>query len=162
MTHTVDQITQLLNDALCVRLAYLFGSRVTGNVGPDSDYDIAVLLDADVEELAAIAEIAHELALSLATDKIDVIPLNLASIELAYAVIAHGKLLYQRDTATRVEYEAYVMGRYGDYLPILRAQRSELLEETDHATRIQRYRTAFERTERTLGEIAATTSQDSR
>jgi hypothetical protein len=85
--------------------------------------------------------------------------LNRAPVELAYAVIAQGKLLYERDIATREEYEADVMSRYGDYLPVLRAQRDDILRGEGYAHRIYRYRAALGRTERTLGEIAATQGQ---
>ena len=151
----VDILREKIAEMPYVKLAYLFGSRVSGHVGASSDYDVGVLLDPDADALAATARIAHELALTLHTDRIDVVALNRAPIELAHAIIAQGQVFYQRDNVTRVEYEAQVMSRYGDYLPVLRAQRNDLLQENDYAPRIQRYRTAFRRTERTLSEIAA-------
>ena len=63
--------------------------------------------------------------------------------------------------ATRVEYEAHVLSRYGDYLPVLRAQRDDILQRDKHAHRVQRYRAALGRTERTLGQIAAPRRQGS-
>lgn len=45
---------------------------------------------------------------------------------MAFAVIAQGKVLLQRDLETRVEYEADTLSRYYDYLPVLRAQREEV------------------------------------
>jgi uncharacterized protein len=84
---------------------------------------------------------------------VDVIILNEAPIELAYAVIAQGVVLYQRDLATRVEYEATVMGLYGDYLPVLHQQRREILQGDDHAKRVQWYRQALGRTQRTISQI---------
>ena len=104
-----------------VCLVYLFGSRVQGNLGPASDYDIAALADRDVDEQALLARLAHELSLALNTDQVDVVSLNRAPIELPYAIIAQGKLLYERDVATRVDYEAKILGLYGDLLPMLRA-----------------------------------------
>ena len=151
----VEILREKITEMPYVKLAYLFGSRVSGHVGASSDYDVGVLLDSDADALAATTRIAHELALTLHTDHIDVVALNRAPIELAHTVIAQGQLFYQRNNVTRVEYEAQVMSRYGDYLPVLRAQREELLQESDYAPRIQRYRTALRRTERTLGEIAA-------
>lgn len=138
-----------------IQLAYLFGSRVTGDVGALSDYDVAVVLDRPADGPAVRSRLAHEIAVRLDSDRVDVVLLSRAPIELAYAVIAGGHLLYQRDLATRVEYEADVLSRYGDYLPVLRAQRSALLGETGHDQRVQRYREALGRTERTLGEIEA-------
>jgi predicted nucleotidyltransferase len=151
---------ELFQDIPQVCLAYLFGSQVSGNTGPLSDYDFGVLLDHGSEfptlrDVATQALVAH-----LSTDRVDVVILNEAPIELAYAVIAQGIVLYQRDLATRVEYEATVMGLYGDYLPVLRQQRREILQGDDHAKRVQQYREALERTQRTLSQITTAHAKD--
>jgi hypothetical protein len=62
---------------------------------------------------------------------VDLVLLNQAPIELAYRVIAQGKWVYEESRAVRVEYEAYVLGRYGDYLPVLRKQREQILTESE-------------------------------
>jgi predicted nucleotidyltransferase len=142
-----------------VRLAYLFGSQVSGPVGPISDCDIAALLDRTADEAQVHVQLILEIVRALETDRVDVVLLDRAPVELAYAVIAQGELLYQRDLATRVEFEAQVMGRYGDYLPVLRAQRDDILRGDERGTRVQRYRTALGRTERALGQIAAVQRQ---
>jgi predicted nucleotidyltransferase len=160
--------TQLLRDKLLnivtnrkeVSLVYLFGSQVEGRLGPMSDYDFGVLLDPIGDEAQVHAQLTHDLARALQTDHVDVVLLNRAPIELAYAIIAQGKLLYQRDVAARVEYEAQVMSRYGDYLPVLRAQRDDILRGEKDANRVHRYRAALGRTERTLGQIAAAQRQE--
>jgi predicted nucleotidyltransferase len=156
------KVQQTLLEFPAVKLAYLFGSQVSGNIGPLSDYDFGVLLDQSLNSLAYRVQLTHAFVASLGADRVDVIVLNDASIELAYAVIAQSHLLYQRDIATRVEYEAQVMSRYGDYLPVLRAQRDQLLYGEDDGARIQRYRTAFRRTERTLSQITSAAKQVSR
>ncbi|MBI4318848.1 MAG: nucleotidyltransferase domain-containing protein [Chloroflexi bacterium] len=138
-----------------VALAYLFGSRIGGPVGPESDYDFAVLVEDEHIGVALRARLAHALAVLLGTERVDVVILNRAPIELAHAIIAQGKLVHQRDNLTRVEYEARVMGLYGDYLPILRAQRRDICRGGEHAARVQRYRAALGRAERKIGEIRA-------
>jgi len=136
-----------------VILAYLFGSQANGTAGPQSDYDIALLVRQP--SLALQARLAHEIGIILGTDRVDVVLLNRAPVELAYAVIAQGQLLYQRSVAERVEFEAKVLSLYGDYLPILRRQREEILKDVGKETQIQRYREALGRTARTLAEIRA-------
>ncbi len=149
------QVESLLAAFPELRLAYLFGSQVEGQTGPLSDYDFGVLID-DIQAAPAVrARLAHELGRILGTCDVDVVILNRAPIELAYAIIAQGKLVYERDRATRVEYEAGVLSLYGDYLPVLRAQLSDIRGGGEHAARVQRYREALRRTERTLGEIRA-------
>jgi predicted nucleotidyltransferase len=83
-----------------VRLVYLFGSRVHEPAGPMSDYDIAVLVARDADEGPILAQLGHELARALGTDRIDVVSLRRAPIELAYAIIARGEVLYQRAAST--------------------------------------------------------------
>ena len=164
MTMSIRQLEQKLPKILTsypsVALVYLFGSQATGSVGPMSDYDIGILVDPGARAGAADADrirvrLAHDLATTLCTDRFDVVLLNGAPIELQRAVIAQGKVLHQRDVATRVEYEAYVMSVYGDYLPVLRAQREEILRGDERGTRVQRYRAALGRTRRALGEITS-------
>jgi predicted nucleotidyltransferase len=155
-------INRLLADFPEISLVYLFGSQATGQVGPLSDVDLAVLLDPSADSEQTQAHFAHTVASHLQTDRVDVILLNRATIELAYHVIAAGSLLYQRDTLTRVEYEARVLGLYGDYLPVLRRLRSQILKGDADARRIQRYRTALRRTQRALSPPAAPDKQTAR
>lgn len=138
-----------------IRLIYLFGSRIEDHLGPLSDYDFGVFCDPTADKARLRAYLLHRLVYEIDTLLIDVVLLNDVPIELAFSVISYGILLYERDVKTRVEYEARVMGLYFDYLPILRKQRREILKEACHATRAQRYRETFRRTERTLGQIRA-------
>jgi predicted nucleotidyltransferase len=142
-----------------IRLVYLCGSQVEGRLGPMSDYDVGVLIDRTGDERQVHARLTHELVCALGTDQVDVVLLNRAPIELAYAIIAQGRVLYQRDVATRVEYEAQVLSRYGDYLPVLRAQRDDIMRGDEDDDRVHRYRAALGRTERTLGQITAAQRQ---
>jgi predicted nucleotidyltransferase len=162
-THLVrEKLLSILTDLKSVSLVYLFGSQIEGHVGPMSDYDVGVWVDRDADERQIQARLAHDLRRALKTERVDVLILNHAPIELAYAIVAQGQNLYQRDVATRVEYETWVMNRYGDYLPVLRAQRQEILRGDKDAKRVQRYRTALGRTERTLGQIAAAQRKEPR
>lgn len=100
-----------------IRLAYFFGSRVEDNAGPMSDYDLGVLIERTKQGPQIRSRLSMELAQIMKGGKIDIVLLNHAPIELAYAVIADGEVLYQENEATRVEYEARVMGLYLDYFP---------------------------------------------
>jgi len=132
-------------------LAYLFGSQVGGRPGPLSDYDLGILVRSPSLDLWT--RLGHGLGAVLNTERVDVVLMNWAPIELTYAIIAQGRLLYQRSVAERVEFEAKVLSLYADYLPILRRQREEILKDGARETRVQRYREALGRTERTLAAI---------
>jgi uncharacterized protein len=97
-----DELAAKISEIPGISLVYLFGSRLSGNIGPMSDYDLAVLVENYNEIEYLIAELSHAAAVIFKTDRIDVVPLNHAPVELAYAVIAHGECLFQKDNATRV------------------------------------------------------------
>lgn len=127
---------------LGITLVYLFGSRAQGAAGPQSDCDVAILF---LKEPPASGRYAleHRLGGLLGAGRVDLVVLNRAPVELQYNVIATGRLVYETDRASRVEFEARTLGLYGDFLPVLRRQRRELLEEGDYETGIQRYRAAL-------------------
>ena len=133
-----------------VLLAYLFGSRANGRAGPRSDYDIAILFARAVP--ADDRYLLQHLLVELLHAQIDLVDLSQAPIELAYNVIAARHPIYEKDRATRVEFEANTLSMYFDQLPVLRARRRELLEETrdDYERGVQRYREALAATERML------------
>ena len=135
-----------------IKLAYLFGSRAGGTVGPISDHDIAVLFfKSPLPNLRY--EFEHKLKKALLTDRVDLVVLNSAPIELQYAVVASGTVVYEISFEMRVEYEALTLSLYGDYLPILRHQRLKILEDDNNETGIQRYRAALGKTQRLLEKI---------
>lgn len=150
-----EKIASLAQTCPALVLVYLFGSRVRGRTGPLSDFDFAILLDRSSQTPTLQARMHHDLALLTGIGRVDVVWLPRAPIELQYAIIGQGVCLYRKNQAEKVEYEAYVMGRYGDYLPVLRAQRAAILQEGRREHRIQWYRTALDRTERTLEQIRA-------
>ena len=80
-----------------------------------------------------------------------------APIEFVYNVIAARQPVYEKTFATRVEFEADTMSMYFDQLPVLRARRMELLQETceDYERGVQRYREALGATERMLAKTRA-------
>lgn len=160
--HLRDATSQLATAYPAICLVYLFGSRAKGDpIGPMSDYDFGVLVDRETDDLFTLqARLTYEFIQIVDNELVDVVLLNKAPIELAFAIIDQGVLLCERDLATRVEYEAYVMGRYGDYLPVLRQQRQEILYQEQHERRVQWYRDALRRTERTLGKIKAVAGKE--
>lgn len=139
-----------------IALAYLFGSRVEGTVGPKSDYDFGFLCDPIDDKTRIRTQLSIELARQLDTKDIDLVILNDTPIEMAFSIVANGLLIYEKNTAARVEYEARVVGLYFDYLPFLKSQRLDILRGEEYGARIQRYREALRRTERTLEQIRPT------
>jgi hypothetical protein len=98
-------------------LAYLFGSTASGDRGPLSDYDFAVYLDeADPKKRFDIKlQLMGEISAALKSDKVDVVLINdTDNINLKYAIISEGKLLYEKEPYKTVV-ESRIMNEYFDF-----------------------------------------------
>ena len=154
-----NEIKKIFSDENNILLAYIFGSQLRGKTGPLSDYDFAVFLSQE-PSFQFKYKLKNKLVNVLNTGQVDFIILNDASIELKYKVIATGKIIFQKNSAAKVEFEADTLSRYFDYLPVLRAQKADILKPNEakgekYGNRIQRYRTALRKTEEMLNKIRA-------
>ena len=151
-------------DTVDVCLVYIFGSRAKALSGesasPDrdlgalSDYDFGIVTGFKKSEenkipYARLFKLQSKFA-RLLNSEVDVLQLNRAPIELQYNVIASGILLFKGNVEDKVEYEARVLSRYGDYLPVLRRQRDEIIQGGSDEARVQRYREALGKIEQLL------------
>lgn len=117
-----DLVTQLREALLAaggVRLAYLFGSRAKERARPESDYDVAVLVEErDVEDARskknAIFRLAGALGRVVPSDRIDIVLLNDAPALLRHEVIRDGWILVEGDPGLRVRFEAGSRREYFD------------------------------------------------
>jgi predicted nucleotidyltransferase len=156
MESIMDRVGRFFREeAKCnATLVYAFGSRVMNREGPMSDYDIAVLFERAPSPDDRY-DLAHRVSQVVGGAPVDLVVLNKAPPELAYGIVATGRVIYERTPGIRVEFETRTLSRYFDYLPVLREQKRLLLEETDDEPGIQRYRKALAETERVLAEIRA-------
>lgn len=98
--------------------AYLHGSRVAGTARPDSDTDIAAYFDKEPPQAFEV----------LLPPGVDLVVLNHAPLELAGRIALHGKLLFERDAAARVVWEATTRKIYFDELPRMTRAHQEFAE----------------------------------
>ena len=98
---------RLLTKIPYLKMLVLFGSRATGNINANSDWDFAVLYDEEKYNLYiqnnplaafAIPGILGEI-FKINSDKIDIVELNHCSKLIAHFIARDGKVLYeeQRD-----------------------------------------------------------------
>jgi predicted nucleotidyltransferase len=118
----VEAVRLALEPVAAVRIAYVFGSRVTGGARPDSDLDVAVLYDRSLDGRArelARREVIVALADALGTlgERTDVLDLDAADSSIAFAVVHDGRRALVRDPAERVSFEALTFRRYDDDAP---------------------------------------------
>lgn len=99
--------------------AYLFGSLAQGRAHPQSDIDVAVLLEPmDVETAFNRRLRLMEYLRPYADREVDVVVLNTAPPLLQYQVLKHGRLLYERERSGRAEFEVRVGEVYADLKPM--------------------------------------------
>lgn len=121
-----DAIVKAIHKALpqC-RAIYLFGSQAQAASRPDSDVDLAFILDTK-PEADAIFSLRSELALLLRKD-IDLVDLLRADSVTQAQVVAFGQVLYAEDAAALAFYEARVFSQYG----LLNEERRAILEDIE-------------------------------
>ncbi|MBU4449879.1 MAG: nucleotidyltransferase domain-containing protein [Actinobacteria bacterium] len=152
------KIKKIFSDENDILLAYIFGSQLKGKTGPLSDYDFAVFLS-QKPSFQFKYKLKNKLLSILDSKQVDLVILNDAPIELKYNIIATGKVIFQKNSIVRTEFEADTLSKYFDYLPVLRAQKKDILKVKSkgekYGDRIQRYRTTLRKTEEMLNKIRA-------
>jgi predicted nucleotidyltransferase len=118
----VDRVGRALTQIHGVRVAYLFGSRVTGRVRADSDLDLAVLFDPSLDagarlrvELDIVAALTD--ALGPVGERTDVVDLGRAGSGVAFRAIREGQCVLARDPAERVRLVARIARLYDEDAP---------------------------------------------
>lgn len=100
-----------------VKLAYLFGSRATGNFGPMSDYDFAIYLEEEdaTKRFNLKMDLYYLLNRKLKDDKIDIVILNESQLpDLKFNIINEGKLIYVKEPY-KVLIEPRIINEYIDF-----------------------------------------------
>lgn len=122
MDELVPQLASALAPLVQVRVAWLFGSRATGQARPDSDLDVAVAFPRALDaagRFRARLEIVGALtdALGPLGERADVVDIDESDAAVAFAALAHGRLLLAHSEDERVEAAVRIMRRHADDLP---------------------------------------------
>jgi predicted nucleotidyltransferase len=129
----VARVRRALEPIAGVRVAYLFGSQVTGRARPDSDLDLAVLyepsLDAEGREEVrrdVVAALVRELGpLGEAGDVVD---LDRVGSGVGFRAVRDGRLLLERERAERVHLVVRIARAYDDDAPRRELMRRAAIE----------------------------------
>lgn len=97
-----------------VLAVFLFGSYGTRHQTAQSDIDFAVLFDKRVDITEEAAFLAN-LSSFFRTDKVDLVNLNKAPLNLQFRVVQEGKIVYEMDYATTCDFIEKVIDMYQDY-----------------------------------------------
>ncbi|KJB96090.1 DNA polymerase subunit beta [Skermanella aerolata KACC 11604] len=90
-----------------VRRVYLFGSRAIGEEWPDSDLDLAVVLDGPADSVS-LWMAGEDIASRLDVD-VDLIDLLKADTVLKHQIVTNGKLLFTNDPVEAERYEIFIL-----------------------------------------------------
>lgn len=103
----VRRLVATLRDRLPALLSvYLFGSRANGHAGPDSDLDLAVLVDGKLDPVETW-ELAQLLAGQADCD-VDLVDLRRASTVMQHQIITTGRRLWEKDSRPAL-YESFIL-----------------------------------------------------
>lgn len=117
-----------------IDVVYLFGSRARGDSTQESDWDFAVLLSKDFKDPYDLVRLIDIIArdLGVSDEQINLVILNDAELELTYAVISEGLIVFERDVERRVDFEVLTLESYMDFKPVLDQMRRSLIEAYTH------------------------------
>ena len=116
---TPEELTEIIRNHSpsypAILAVYLFGSHSTGKAKPDSDLDLAILLQPGLEDDFPILELTVSLEKALGR-RVDLVILNRAGELLKYQVRRNGCLLYERDPRLRKQFEVRGRKSFEDFL----------------------------------------------
>lgn len=92
---------------------YLVGSLTNSLAMPDSDYDLVILTRQALMPYRRTM-IERELAALLEADIVVLVPLGHATARRSYAIVVHGRQIFERDLATCIAFEKQIMCHYKD------------------------------------------------
>lgn len=101
-----DVVTALHTALPDLQAIYLFGSQASGDAGPDSDIDLAVLTGAPRDSVT-LWELSADLAL-LCGLHVDLLDLRSASTVMQYQVITTGERIWASDSSAAL-YESFIL-----------------------------------------------------
>jgi predicted nucleotidyltransferase len=118
----VARVRRALEGVPAVRVAYLFGSRVTGRARPDSDLDLAVLFDRDLDATARLRATLDVIglltdALGVLGERADILDLRQAGSGVGFRAIREGRRVIERDPVERLRIEVRIARQYDDEAP---------------------------------------------
>ena len=123
MESELNEAIQILKEEFNPIVIYLFGSAARNELRKDSDIDIAILTDNDIDPYECFMK-AQELADVFKRD-VDLINLNTSSTVFKAQVVGNGKKVYCSDETKRMYFEMRALKSYA----ILNEEREVILKK---------------------------------
>lgn len=117
----IERLRPILADQPKIAAAWLFGSAARGELRPDSDVDVGILLRdpraTAVDEYLLLGELTARLETATAPRAVDVVLLEHQGPVFAHEALADGRLILEQDRKRRVDFEATTVMRGIDFRP---------------------------------------------
>ena len=117
----VERMRPILAGFPQIAAAWLFGSAARGELRPDSDVDVGILLldpkATGVDEYLLLGELNARLETVTAPRRVDVVLLEHQGPVFAHEALVDGRLILERDRERRVDFEATTIVRGIDFRP---------------------------------------------
>jgi len=119
---------------LNVGVVYLIGSRASGESGPASDIDIAIVFlnGKGPKNKSEIHPVLYDLLTNefpvTMTNDVDIIYLEETSLSFQFEAISSGRVLYECDAEFRADYEEAVVKEYLDFVFLEKTFSEALME----------------------------------
>jgi len=112
-----------------VAIVYLFGWSATGLNHKKSDIDIGIVFENELPDISLeMYTKPYELFSEyFPGNEIGIVFLEEAPLSLQFEAIKYGKVLYEKSTNSRLEYEGKVMLKYADYQPLEKEMEDTIL-----------------------------------
>lgn len=121
----LSSIKEAVSNALATKpevlAGYVFGSVASGKQRPNSDVDIAVLVDEKLlkkNPLKYRLSLMMDLGAALKRADVDVVLMNEAPPALAYNIVAKGVLVFERSRSARVAFQVRMFNMFMDTEPM--------------------------------------------
>lgn len=125
----IYQLRKALKDRKEVAAIYLFGSYGSQYQTQFSDIDLGVIFQPNVQiGLPEELELDAYLSLALKTDRLDLVNLNNAPIQLRYKAVTDGMLIYEADYIATSDFLEATYKKYLDYAYHLRKFEQERIK----------------------------------
>jgi predicted nucleotidyltransferase len=126
-----DRIAKICLKEPAIQAAYIFGSRVRGATAPERDLDVALLLDEGPGGNFSLLSFMSNLERAYGY-RADVVILNHAGEVLKHEVRRTGRLIFERDSEKRKQFEVSGRKSYEDFLYLHRKYSEAVLYGKEH------------------------------
>lgn len=117
MKELLQILSRTLESEPDIVFAYLFGSVAKGRSGPLSDVDVAVYFSPAGNARSRFdrrLQLMSKLGKALQRNDVDVVPMQDAPLDLAFEILADGKLIFSKDDGQKADFIFETLRRYHD------------------------------------------------